>query len=418
MNKVYEKSEVGGLGKIFESSYDVEENHLREYAYTLLEKRPFVKIEDAYSKQRTNQMWVVSPYIAERFARQMYKKKMFDEGFSSYGSKDLMYPVDLFGESFYRRTLSPIILSLLYRLEQEGAAGTIMITDNPALPVFVLDVENSFYVSPDNWRKTIRQGRDTSDYYIPMAAMMMLEEAGFVWGSDFVDCLNQLVSKENSFHNPVLARKALCKLLGSSGCPFSEIKLLFAVDGEIIEHQRIVRPSPFLRTHSFRDFHYFIQGNDFTNKISVQDELIEFRNLNQKEKELKAKHMKLSEYKEKIISNEIASIAAMFQNQGCESVIIPVQSMIETNSSDYPSLIDETHPNHKFMVKQLFLKGLKTAKIVPSKEDEWNYQIIVKNGQEHQVSGKMYEVQNELWFDRYDEEKKQFVDNGFCRAVI
>jgi hypothetical protein len=415
---MYKKSVVGGYGEMFESSYSIEENHLRNYAYNFVEGFSFMKVQNAYSGKRMNLMWVLSPYWSDELAHEMYREDVFDIGIPSYGSTDRVYPVDLFGESYYRLTLSPVILNILRTLENEGKAGTIMITDNPALPVFVLDVEDSKYVSPDIWRETIRRGRDVSDYYIPMAAILLMEEAGFVWGSEFVECLNRLVGKKKSYHNPVLARKALCKLLGSSGCPFSEAKLLFVVDGDIIEHQRIVRPSPFLRTHSFRDFHYFIQANEFSTEILVQDELIEFRNLTQKEKQLKAKHMKLAEYKEKIISNEIASIAAMFQNQGCESVIIPVQSMIETNSSDYPSLIDETHPNHKFMVKQLFLKGLKTAKIVPSKEDEWDYQIIVKNGEEHQVSGRMYEVENELWFDRYDEEKKQFVDNGFCRAVI
>ena len=129
------------------------------------------------------------------------------------------------------------------------------------------------------------------------------------------------------------------------------------------------------------------------------------------EKKMKNKHQTVESLMKKVGSNQIATVQSCFVNRKCEAVAFTSSTYVDTKSQDYDALIDTKHPNHRFVIRSLFLNALKQAKTIPSQKSGWTYRVIVTNGNEYEVEGLMEEMGKVLFFDRYDENGKA-VDNG------
>ena len=77
-------------------------------------------------------------------------------------------------------------------------------------------------------------------------------------------------------------------------------------------------------------------------------------------------------------------------------------------------MIDASHLNHRFVVRNLFLSAVKSAGLALSANSEWSYRIIVRNGTEFESEGILNQLGETLFFDVKNEDGS-LRDNGSCR---
>jgi len=98
----------------------------------------------------------------------------------------------------------------------------------------------------------------------------------------------------------------------------------------------------------------------------------------------------------------------------CKNIILPATSYVLTETEDFEAVINASHPNHRFVVRNLFLSAVKSAGLALSTNSEWSYRIIVRNGDEFESEGILNQLGETLFFD-VKKKNGGLRDNGSCR---
>ena len=118
----------------------------------------------------------------------------------------------------------------------------------------------------------------------------------------------------------------------------------------------------------------------------------------------KATKMSIRDYSRKIINKELASVEANFSiktgNENHPYIDIATSGYVAIESEDFEGCKDNSHLNHRFVVRNLLLDALKRTKLSLSDEAEFSYSITTLNGESHYTSGIFSLLGAELFFDR------------------
>jgi hypothetical protein len=326
-------------------------------------------------------------------------------------------------------------------------------TDNPHLPYWVAPMGGGL----EKWNKA-RFKKDVRQRYGNTVIslfdyLVLLNNEGFIFDEITSDRILELDNSNLLMMYPTPAKRKILleEMMSWKGLPFKRITMSnFYAQSLIGEHQyfaesglincdltvmpihtseetelRLGREETTLMKCNLTDFVFYIPtppseevGYSFRHTEYIPP-LVSGGSMETAEKKgvifmSKKKGISVEEYSSRLDSEELASIVIMFENTICKNIILPSTSYVLTESEDFEAVIDVSHPNHRFVVRNLFLSAVKSAGLQLSVNSEWSYRIIVRNGTEYESEGVMNQLGDTLFFD-VKERGGVLRDNGSCR---
>lgn len=339
--------------------------------------------------------------------------------------------------------------------EQSSVVGVE--TDNPHLPVWT-----AFYNFTATKLERKKHNELTAKLYGSNVAsivdyLILLANEGLIFCPESEKWIHEMDKVDGSYQlSESKTRRVIEKIAHLKGLPFKRIKVASLIGGKTYERSywmssglisdsfRLIpnytRKEPitasdvngwFIHYPENKDKYGFLYWNEEgVREASGSHQILEHkipdysrRIINKLSKKgvievgSKATKMSIRDYSRKIINKELASVEANFSiktgNEKHPYIDIATSGYVAIESEDFEGCKDNSHLNHRFVVRNLLLDALKRTKLSLSDEAEFSYSITTLNGESHYTSGIFSLIGAELFFDRQTDDG-EWVNNGIC----